>query len=166
CVSHLWTCYRYVDHRYLHASPTRRSSDLRRVARREILHMARRRDHGARNAEPLGDMALHLRAEHELRPQLADAGFDLQVIVGNQRLDAVDGRSLADLAGEFAGIGAETDDLEAELLGRDARRGDRMSRVAEDEDALAGEIGRVDRARIPWQSALAARQDRRCIDTG
>ena len=44
---------------------------LRRVARREILHVHRRRDHRARNAEALGDVALHLRAEHEFGLQLA-----------------------------------------------------------------------------------------------
>ena len=62
---------------------------LRRVARREILHMHRRRDHRAGNAQPLGDVALHLRAEHQLGLQLGDRRLDLEIVVGDQRLDAV-----------------------------------------------------------------------------
>ena len=46
---------------------------LRRVARREVLHVHRRRDHRAGHAQALGDVALHLRAEHQLGLQLGDA---------------------------------------------------------------------------------------------
>jgi hypothetical protein len=35
--------------------------------------------------QALGDMPLHLRAEHQLRLQLGDLGFDLEIIVGDQR---------------------------------------------------------------------------------
>ena len=131
---------------------------LRRIARREILHMHRRRDHRAGNAQPLGDVALHLRAEHQFRLQLGDLRFDLQVIVGDQRLDAVELGGLAHFAGELAAVGAEPDDGEAELLGCDARGGDGMGGVAEDKDALAGQIGRIDRARIPGQPRLGRAQ--------
>ena len=62
---------------------------LRRVARREVLHVHRRRDHRAGDAQPLGDVALHLRAEHQLGLQLGDLRLDLEVVVGDQRLDAV-----------------------------------------------------------------------------
>jgi hypothetical protein len=42
--------------------------------------------------------------------------LDLEVVVGDQRLDAeLFGRG-ADVAGELAAVGAEADDLEAELL--------------------------------------------------
>ena len=39
--------------------------------------------------EPLGDVALHLRAEHEFGLQLGDLRLDLEIVVGDQRLDAV-----------------------------------------------------------------------------
>jgi hypothetical protein len=39
---------------------------LRRMARREVLHVHRRRDHRAGQAQALGDVALHLRAQHQL----------------------------------------------------------------------------------------------------
>ena len=57
---------------------------LRRIAGGEILHMHRRGDHRAGNAEPLGDMALHLRAEHEFGLQFGDFGFDVEIIVGDR----------------------------------------------------------------------------------
>ena len=102
---------------------------LRRIARREILHMHRRRDHRAGNAEPLGDVPLHLRAEHQFGLQLGDLRLDFQIVVGDQRLDAVALGGLAHLAGEFAAVGAEADDGEAELLRRQcARRRRRASR--------------------------------------
>ena len=59
--------------------------------------------------------------------------------------------ALAHIAGEFAAVGAEPDDVEGELLAGDALGGERVRRVAEDEHALAGEIGRIDRARVPGQ---------------
>ena len=52
---------------------------LRRVARREILHVHRCRDHGAGDAEALCDVPLHLRAEYEFWLQLRDARFDGEV---------------------------------------------------------------------------------------
>ena len=80
---------------------------LRRVARREVLHVDRGRDHRAGDAQPLGDVALHLRAQHQLGLQLGDLGLDLEIVVGDQRLDAVALGGLAHLAGELAAVGAE-----------------------------------------------------------
>ena len=100
---------------------------LRRVARREVLHVHRRRDHGAGHAEPLGDVAPSAcRAQFGL--QFRDLGFDLEVVVGDERLDAVERGGLAHLAGEFAAVGAEADDLEAEF--RRATRAAAMTCVA------------------------------------
>ena len=41
-------------------------ANLGRVAGGEVLHMHRRRDDRARNAETLGNVAFHLRAQHQL----------------------------------------------------------------------------------------------------
>jgi hypothetical protein len=128
---------------------------LRRVAGREVLDVDRGGDDRARDAEALRDMALHLRAEDELRLQGDDPGLDLEVVVGDQRLDAVQRGSLTNLPGHLAAVGAEADDREAELAPRDAGGRDRVGRVAEDEDALAREVGRVDRARVPGQRGRA-----------
>ena len=62
---------------------------LRRVAGRKVLDVDRGRDDGAGDAQPLGDVPLHLRAEHQLGLQLRDPGLDLEIVVGDQRLDAV-----------------------------------------------------------------------------
>ena len=67
--------------------------------------------------EPLGDVALHLRAEHQFGLQFGDPGLDFEIVVGDQRLDAVAFGRLAHLAGEFARVGSQADDLEAEFLG-------------------------------------------------
>ena len=64
-------------------------------------------------------------------------------------------RRLAQLARLLAGVAAQADHLEAQLLGGDAGRGDGVGRVAEDEDALAGEVGAVDAARVPGQPRIA-----------
>ena len=47
---------------------------LGRVARGEVLDMDGGRNHGARNAEALGDVALHLAAEHEFGRQRFNRG--------------------------------------------------------------------------------------------
>jgi hypothetical protein len=60
--------------------------------------MHRRRDHRAGNAQALGDVALHLRAEHQFGLQLGDPRLDLEIVVGDQRLDAVELGGLAHLA--------------------------------------------------------------------
>jgi hypothetical protein len=139
---------------------------LRGVARREVLDVDRRGDHGARDAEPLGDVALHLGAKDQFRRGRADRCFDVEVIVGDQRLDAVLGRLGADLAGEFTAVGAEPDDGKAQLLRGDPGDADRMRGIAEHEDALGREIGRIDRAGVPGQPRAGAVEHRCRIDPG
>ena len=122
---------------------------LRRVARREILHMDRGGDHRAGQAQALGDVALHLRAQHQLDLQLGDMRFDLQVVVADQCLDAVKGRRLTHVAREFTAVGAQADDLEAEFGGRHPGRRDGMRRVAEDKHALGRQVVGIDRFGVP-----------------
>ena len=47
-----------------------------------------RGDHRAGNAQTLADMALHLGAEDHLGLKLFDGALDLEIVVGDQRLDA------------------------------------------------------------------------------
>ena len=49
---------------------------LGRVSRRIVLNVDRCRDGGARNAESLRDMPLHLRAEDQLGLKLGDLFFN------------------------------------------------------------------------------------------
>ena len=86
---------------------------LRGIASGKVLDVNRRGNDGARNAEPFRDVAFHLRAEHQLRLKFADLRFDVEIVVGDQGLDPMQLRGLANLAREFTGIGAEADDLEA-----------------------------------------------------
>ena len=138
----------------------------RRIARGEVLDVDRGRDHRARGPQPLGDVPLHLRTEDEFGVEGGDHFLDLEIIVGDQRLDAILLGGVADVAGEFAVVAAEPDDLEAHLLGRDARGGDGVGRVAEDEHPLGGQIGRVDRARIPRQARGVGGDDGFDIEPG
>jgi hypothetical protein len=75
--------------------------------------------------------------------------FDLEIVVGDEGLDTEFGCERANLACEFARIGTDPGDGESKLVRRDSCGGHHMRRIAEDEDALAGQVGRVDRARIP-----------------
>ena len=129
---------------------------LRAVARGEVLHMDGGRNHRTGNAQPLGDVALHLAAEHQFGGGGDDGVFDLHMVVGDQRLDTVFGGGLAQVAREFAVVAAKSDDFEAELLMRNTGRGNGMRRIAENEDALAGQIVRVDRARPPRHPRLGS----------
>ena len=76
------------------------------------------------------------------------------------RLDAVFGSRLAHLAPELARIGAQAHDFEAKLLRSNPCRGDGVRRIAEDEHALAGEVGAVDRTRVPGKPALFRREQK------
>eukprot|EP01136_Pigoraptor_vietnamica_P016177 Opistho-1_new@59960 len=116
---------------------------LRRVARGEVLHMHRRGNDGARNAQALGDVALHLRAQHQLGLQLGDARLHVEVVVADQRLHAVERGRVAHLARELAAVGAQADHGEAHFLRGDARGGHHMGGVAEHEHALAREVGGI-----------------------
>ena len=70
---------------------------------------------------------------------------------GDQGLDAIGLGRGPDLPRQLAHIGTETHDLEAQLIGTDARRRDGMGGVGEDEDPLTGQVGRVHRTRVPGQ---------------
>ena len=96
---------------------------LRGVAGGEVLHVHRRGDDGAGNAQPLGGVAFHLRAEHQVGDQLGDGGLDVQVIVGDQGLQAERLGGGAHVAGKFARVSAQADHLEAHFLGRHAGGG-------------------------------------------
>jgi hypothetical protein len=113
---------------------------LWRVARGEVLHVDGCGDHGAGDAEALADVAFHLRAEDHLGRRILDGLLDLEVIVGDQRLDPELAAKLADGPRELAVVAAKTHDLEPHLVPGDARGGFHMGGVPEQEDALAGEI--------------------------
>ncbi len=130
---------------------------LRRVARGEVLHVDGRGDHGAGDAQALGDVALHLGAEHQVGRRRSDRRLHVEVVVAHQRGDAVQRRGLAQLAGELSAVAAQAHHLEAQLPCRDPGGGDGVGGVAEHEHALAGEVGGVHRARVPGQVGVALR---------
>ena len=66
----------------------------RRVAGREVLHVHRGADHRAGQLQPLGDVALHLRAQHQLGLQPAHTGQGL-VGIGGFADDLLKGPSMA-----------------------------------------------------------------------
>ena len=120
--------------------------------------MDRRRDHRAGDAEPFRDVPFHLGTEHQLRLQLGDRAFHVQVVVGDQCLDAVGRRTRLHLARHLATVCAQSDHLEAQLFACDACGRDHVRAVAEDEDTLAREVRRIDRTRIPRHARLTARE--------
>ena len=122
---------------------------LRGVAGGEVLHVHWGRNHRARNALALGDVALHLGAQNQLGLQGVDLVFDFQVVVGDQRFNAVAFGTVAHFAGKFAAVAAQAHHLKAHLLAGDAGRGHHMRGVAKNVDALAGQVGRVDRLGVP-----------------
>ncbi len=117
--------------------------------------MDRRRDDGAGNAQALRHVALHLRAQHQLGLRRDNRVLHFEVVIRDEGCDAVFGSRGAQFARIFARVGAKAADGEAEFLGSDMGRGDRVRGVAEDEDALARQVGRVDRARVPRQARPA-----------
>ena len=126
---------------------------LRTVPRREILNMHRRRNDGARQAQPLGDMPLHLGAEHQFTCRSRDGVFNHQIVVGDQRLDAIKLGGGANVASEFTVVAAQPDHFETQFVTGDARRRNGVSRIAENENSLAGQVRRIDRARPPGHPA-------------
>ena len=80
---------------------------LRRISGREILNVQRRGDDGAGNAEPLGDVALHLGAENEFRLQFGDLRLDFEIVVGDERFGSAGFGLAAHLAGELPRIGSQ-----------------------------------------------------------
>ena len=94
-------------------------------------------------------MAFHLRAQHQLGLQLGNAFFDFEVVVGDQRFNAVKLGGIAHFAGQFAAVGAQPHHREAQLLRGHPGGGHHMRGVAKHKDALAGQVGRVHRLGVP-----------------
>ena len=72
--------------------------------------------------------------------QAFDGLFDVKIIVGNERLDAVVFAKGADIAGELAVVTAKAADLEAHFFFCDAGGGFDVGAVTENKDTLAGEV--------------------------
>src|SRR5947209_17000710 len=131
---------------------------LRRVAGGKILDVDGGGDDRAWNPQALGDVPLHLRAENQLRLERRHLRFDLEIVVGDEAVGVDGGGGFSNLAREFARIGANADNLEAELGPRGSGRRKDVSRIAKDENPLPREIGRIDRPRPPWQTRLALKR--------
>ena len=122
------------------------------IAGGHILHMQRCADHGAGDAQPLGAVALHLGAEHQLGSRFRHGFLHGEIVVADQGLQAQLLRGGAHLAGQLTAVGAQAHHLEAQLAAGDAGGGDGVGAIPEDEHALAGEVGGIHRARIPGQA--------------
>ena len=122
---------------------------LRRIPGREVLHMHRRRNNRARHAGTFGNMALHLRTEHQLWLQFNDALLDLQVVIADQGLHVVQLGGLAHLARKLAAVGADANHLEAKFLACHAGSSHCMGGITKHKNSFPGEVGRVNRAGIP-----------------
>ena len=85
-------------------------------------------------------MPFHLRAENEFRLQFGDPRLDFQIVVGDQRLDAVPGGRVTDFARELPRVGAESDDREAKFFRCDPGGCDGVAGIAKDENPLAGQV--------------------------
>ena len=103
----------------------------------------------AGHSHALGNVPLHLRAQHELGLKFRDPGFNLQIVVTDQRLDAIQFGCLAHLARELAAVGAEADHRETKLLCRHTSGCHGVRRIAEHKHAFSGQVSRVHRARVP-----------------
>ena len=139
-------------------------SHLRRVPGGKVLDVDRRRDHRAGHAETLRDVALHLRAEDELRVQGSSGRLDFKVIVGDQRLEAVLRSGSTNLSCAFAAVGTQPNDREAQFVPGYPRSSDGVCRVTEDEYPLPGEVRRVNGPRVPRRTGRRADQVGRWLD--
>ena len=127
---------------------------LWRAPRGKVLHMHRGRDHRTGDAQALGHVPLHLRAQHQVGPGLGDGGFHGQVVVGDQGLQAVVLRGLAHGPGLLAAVAAQADQREAHFLHRHPGSGDGMGGIAEHKHPLAVQVVGVHRGGIPARAPI------------
>ena len=101
-------------------------------------------------------MPFHLRAEYELGLRLRNRRLDLEIVVGDERLEAQIPCHGSHVTRAFAAVGTQPDHFESELFVRDPRSRESVCTVREHEDAFPREVVRVDRARIPGQARVCA----------
>ena len=101
-------------------------------------------DDGARNTESLRNVALHLGPQNQLWLQIRYRALDRQVVVCNERLEAVFGRESAQIAGPLAAVGAQPHHLESHFIPRDSRRRQRVGAIGENKDSFTCEVSRID----------------------
>ena len=121
---------------------------LGRVAGREVLDMDGRGDDSAGDAQALGDVALHLRSQHQLGLRGDDGVLDDEMIVGDQRLDALFQGPRRAAHGQIRGCRCQARRTSKASSSRAMRAaGDGVGGIAEDEDALArsGRVESMDR---------------------
>jgi hypothetical protein len=97
----------------------------------------RRGNDGTRDAKALANVALHLRAKDHFWLKLFNRLLDQQVVICNQRLDAVFFGQRAHIAGEFAIVTTHADNFETHLVTRNTRGGFDVCAISKDEHALA-----------------------------
>ena len=111
-------------------------------------------------------MALHLRTQHQFGLQLGDPCFDVQIVIGDQRLKPIELGGFANLARKLPAIGPKPHDGEPEFARGEASGCDGVAGVAENEDPLTRQVGRIDRARIPGGPRRMTGEKWFRIDTG
>ena len=111
-------------------------------------------------------MALHLGPQDQFGLQFGDARLNFQVVVADQRVDTIELGRIAHITGKLAAVSADADDSKAHFLSGHFGSGDRMRGVAKYKDPLAGQVGGVDRSRIPGGTRIGFGQKGVCIQPG
>ena len=102
-------------------------------------------------------MALHLGAEHQLWLKLSHRALYREIIIGDQRFEPIFARQCPHIASALPTVGTQTNDFESHLIPRHSCSGQRMRTIGKNENPLARQVGRIDRAAIPGKAALSDR---------
>ena len=124
-------------------------SHLRAVASRNVLHMHRRTDHGARDSQSLGAVSFHLGSKHQLGSGVGHGRLDLEIVIADQGFKAKFLGSRTDRPRHLAAVGAKANHFESKLLTADASCRQGVTAVAKNEHPLTCEVGGINGFRIP-----------------
>ena len=111
-------------------------------------------------------MALHLRAQDQFGLQFGNARFDFQIVVADQRFDAVKFGSFTHFTRKLTAVGTYANDGKAHFLGGHLGGGNSMGRVTKHKNTLARQVSGVDRACVPCGTGVSFGQSCVGVESG
>ena len=114
-------------------------------------------DHRTGDTKTLGNVPLHLRAQYQFGLQLSDCSLDREIVIGNERFEAIFSGQCPNIAGALAAVGTQPNDFKPHFVARHPRSRNSVGAIGKNKYPLAGEVCGVNGTAVPREPTFTDR---------